>query len=232
MLQAWVGPCTFALVLLVHQIMADSIRELIRTGEGSRVEFKKTLSQLEKIAKTLVAFANSRGGFILIGVQDDKNIIGVAEPEEERYMLEQAASFYTQPVVSFSIREEDYSGKVILVVEIPESNQKPHRSLGASGNWSLYVRSGDQCIMATPLVAKALEMERVGREQVASKKVITNNEKALYGFLDRRRKITLKDYAKLINVSKRRAYKILISLTLSGKLFMHDIEETVFFTRA
>jgi hypothetical protein len=85
--------------------------------------------------------------------------------------------------------------------------------------------------MATPLVAKALEMEKEGRDSIKSK-ALTNNEKELYTFLDKKREITLKDYAKLINVSKRRAFKILIDLTLSGKLFMHDFEATTFFTKA
>lgn len=211
--------------------MSESIKELIRSGESNRVEFKKTLSQLEKVAKTLVAFANSRGGFVFIGIGDNKEVIGVQFPEEERFMLEQAARFYTQPEVHFEVLEEEYQGKTVLMVEIPESTSKPHRSLSKDEEWLLYVRTGDQCIVASPLVAKSLEMEKEGRDEVQSK-TLTNNEKALFGFLDRKKRITLKDYAKLINVSKRRAYKILIDLTLSGKLFMHDIEQTTFFTRA
>lgn len=211
--------------------MSASLKELIRSGESNRVEFKKTISQLEKIARTLVALANSRGGFILVGIQDDGSVSGVADTEEERYMLGKAASFYCRPEVVYTVEEEDYQGKAVLKIEIPESTRKPHRSLSASGDWLLYVRSSDQCILASPLVARALEMEKEGRDsrQISP---ATNNEKALFGFLDKRKRITLKDYAKLINVSKRRAYKILISLTLSGKLFMHDMERTVFFTRA
>lgn len=212
-------------------LMSESIKELIRSGESNRVEFKKTLSQLEKVAKTLVAFANSRGGFILIGIGDNKEVTGVQFPEEERFILDQATKFYTKPEVLFEVLEEEFQGKTVLVVEVPESHSKPHRSLSANGEWQLYVRTGDQCIVASPLVAKSLEMEKEGRDEMQSK-ILTNNEKALYGFLDKKKRITLKDYAKLINVSKRRAHKILIDLTLSGKLFMHDIERTPFFTKA
>jgi len=211
--------------------MASSIKDVLRSGEGSQIEFKKTLSQLEKVAKTLVSFANTKGGTLLIGVQDDKYVIGFGDAEEEIYMLEQATNFYCQPKVNFSIREEEIYGKQILVVEVAESNEKPHRSLSTTGEWLLYVRSGDQCLIATPLVSKALEMEKTGRA-VQKAKILTNNEKELFSFLDARKKITLKDYAKLINVSKRRAYKILIQLTLTGKLFMHDTETSTFFTRA
>ncbi len=211
--------------------MAATIKELIRSGEGPQIEFKKTLSQLEKVAKTLVSFANSKGGIILVGVQDDKFVIGVNDVEEEIFILNQAINFYCNPPVKVDYREEEVFGKNVLVVEVPESETKPHRSQSPSGEWLLYVRSGDECLMATPLVAKALEMEKEGRDSIKSK-ALTNNEKELYTFLDKKRKITLKDYAKLINVSKRRAFKILIDLTLSGKLFMHDFEATTFFTKA
>ena len=211
--------------------MASTIKEVIRSGESAQVEFKKTLSQLEKVAKTLVAFANSKGGTLIIGVQDDKYVIGFADPEEERYMLEQASKFYCQPEVRIEVSEEEVFGKMVMVVQIPESETKPHKSLSSNREWQLYVRSGDQCLLATPLVAKALALEKEGRDEQKAK-ILTNNEKELFGFLEKKRKITLKDYAKLINVSKRRAYRILIDLTLSGKLFMHDLETTIFFTRA
>jgi predicted HTH transcriptional regulator len=212
-------------------IMASNIKELIRKGEDSKVEFKKTLSHLEKIAKTLVSFANSRGGTVLIGIQDDKQVIGVSDPEEEMYMLDKAATFYARPEVSFSIIEEELHGKKVLVVDVPESQKKPHRSLTTNGEWHLYVRSGSQCLIATPLVARSLEMEKEGRDNVSVGRS-TNNELALFRFLDEKRKITLKEYAKLINVSKRRAYRILMELTLSGKLYMHDFEHTIFYTKS
>jgi predicted HTH transcriptional regulator len=211
--------------------MAATIKELIRSGEGPQIEFKKTLSQLEKVAKTLVSFANSKGGTILVGVQDDKFVIGVNDVEEETFILDQAINFYCTPPVKVEVREEEVFGKNVLVLEVPESETKPHRSQSVSGEWLLYVRSGDECLIATPLVAKALALEKEGRDSLKSKS-LTNNEKELYSFLDKKRKITLKDYAKLINVSKRRAFKILIDLTLSGKLFMHDFEATTFFTKA
>jgi predicted HTH transcriptional regulator len=211
--------------------MASTIKELIRNGEDSKVEFKKTLSQLEKIAKTLVSFANSKGGTILIGIQDDKQVVGVSDPEEELYMLDKAATFYARPEVKYSITEEDVYGKKVLLVEVQESGKKPHRSLSSNGEWHLYVRSGNQCLIATPLVARSLEMEKEGRDKVLEVKS-TNNEMALFRFLDEKRKITLKEYAKLINVSKRRAYRILMELTLSGKLYMHDFEHTIFYTKS
>lgn len=210
--------------------MALPLKDIIRSGEGAQVEFKKTLTSFEKIAKTLVAFANARGGVILIGVQDDKYVIGVAEPEEERYMLEQAAGFYCRPPVKIQVEEETIFGKLVLTVTVPESETKPHEAQSVDGAFITYVRSGDQCLVASPLVIKSLKLEKEGRDLVLAKKM-TNNHQALFGFLDRKKRITIKDYAKLINVSKGRAYKILTGLTLEGRLFMHTLERTIFYTR-
>ena len=211
--------------------MASSLKEVIRSGEGPQVEFKKTISSFQKIAKTLVAFANSRGGLLLIGIQDDKQVIGVADIEEEYYMLEQAANFYCNPVVPIQVLEEEVFGKMVLVVRVEESGVKPHQALNAQGEYLTYIRTNDQCMVASPLVIKSLNLEKESRDALKSVE-LTNNQKALYGFLDRKRRITIKDYAKLINVSKGRAYKILTTLTLEGQLYIHTLERTIFYTRA
>ena len=54
--------------------------------EGKTLEFKRDLSSPRNVLKTLVAFANSAGGRLVIGVDDDRQVTGVAEPldEEER----------------------------------------------------------------------------------------------------------------------------------------------------
>lgn len=210
--------------------MAATLKELIRQGEGLQVEFKKTLPHLEKIAKTLVAFANTKGGFLLIGIQDDKFVSGISDVEEELFMLEKANQFHCQPMVSFAVHEEEVFGKKVLIIEIIEGLDKPYRAQ-LNGDWQVFVRAGDQCVLASSLVVKVLETQRDEREALKPEK-ITNNEKALFTFLERQRRISLKDYAKLINVSKRRAYRILIELTLKGKLFMHDFESHLFFTKA
>lgn len=211
--------------------MAAPIKEIIRQGEGTQVEFKKILPQLEKIAKTIVAFANSHGGTLIVGIQDDKFVCGITDLEEQLYILDKAIHFYSRPPVPIRFHEEEIFGKSILVVEIEESHSKPHRALSTQGEWLVYVRDQDQCVVASNLVVKVLETQMAQRESETAKP-LTNNELALFGFLERQNRITLKDYAKLINVSKRRAFRILINLTLNGKLFMHDFGKALFFTRA
>jgi len=61
-----------------------NVKKLIFEGEGLTLDFKKTITSCEKIARTMVAFANNKGGRLLIGVADDGTITGVKSEDEER----------------------------------------------------------------------------------------------------------------------------------------------------
>ena len=59
----------------------SQLLRLIDKGESQTLDFKRKITHPLKIAKTLVSFANTKGGKLLIGVDDDKQIIGV-DPDE------------------------------------------------------------------------------------------------------------------------------------------------------
>ena len=60
----------------------SELKELIAEGESTTLEFKRKFTSPEKIAKEIAAFANTKGGYLLIGVDDDKRIYGV---KSDRY---------------------------------------------------------------------------------------------------------------------------------------------------
>ena len=59
----------------------SSIVAMIEQGEGKSLEFKQALPAGEKLAKSIIAFANMFGGKIVIGVDDHRNIIGLPDAE-------------------------------------------------------------------------------------------------------------------------------------------------------
>lgn len=209
--------------------MEKSLKQLIKEGEGSSLDFKKTITHLDKIARTMVSFANNTGGKILVGVRDDGRVIGISA-EEEKYMLSEAALRYCDPPLKISFDEiEEEDEATVLIVTIEESQSKPHKAKDSQGEWHVYIRANDQSIRANESITEVLKQETLARE-AAKPKPYTNNELSLIDYLRRRQKITLKDYAKLVNIPKSRASKILSDLVVAGKLLQYEKQRTEFYT--
>lgn len=111
----------------------------ILEGESDVLDFKKTISSVHKIAKTIVAFANTKGGSILIGVNDNKSLAGV-KSDEDSYMIETAAQFFCYPPVPLQMIEHQIGKLSIIEVIIPNSTDKPHYAQDENGkNGSIFV---------------------------------------------------------------------------------------------
>jgi len=125
----------------------DALDLLISIGEGVQLDFKQGISNAKKIARTLVAFANHKGGKLLIGVQDNGNIIG-CDTEEEMYMIYEAAKHFCNPPIDFSfVVFESEEGVAVLEVMVLQSFNKPHFALNDKNEWSLYIREGDKTLL-------------------------------------------------------------------------------------
>src|ERR1700712_501484 len=134
-----------------------NIRKLIFEGEGVTLDFKKTITSCEKIARTMVSFANNKGGRLLIGVADDGTIKGVKSEDEERYMITKAAHLYSRPALEPIFEEVYVDDKLVLIVDTPVSNLKPHYALAEDGKWWVYVRVKDKSILASKIVVDVLK---------------------------------------------------------------------------
>ena len=200
---------------------AQALKALIRQGEGTQVEFKKTITHLFKIAKTLAALANNRGGVILVGVEDNRHIVGV-NPEEESFMIMQAARDWCQPAVEVHLQEIEQEGATVLVVTVPESFHKPHQARDKQNAWHTYIRTDDRCIMADREMERMLERIPTAEEREERERSFTHNEQAAFELLKAHRRITPKDLAKARNLSRQRAEKLLFALVREGHLFLQQ----------
>jgi len=204
-----------------------NIRELILQGEGTTLDFKKTITSSEKIAKSLVAFANNQGGVLLIGVADDGNIVGVKSEDEERYMINKAAHQFCKPAIEPAFEEIYINHKIVLAVTIPKSDIKPHYALDANHEWWAYYRVKDKTVLASKIVLDMLK-----EEQSPNGKMIaySDTEKKLFSYLEAQGRITLKQFTKLTRLSNKKAQKLLVSLLTSGILQLHLSEKEEYFT--
>ena len=204
-----------------------NLKRQIFEGEGVSLDFKKTITSCEKIAKTMVSFANNIGGRLLIGVLDDGTIKGVKAEDEERYMITKAAHFFARPALDPLFEEVYFDGKLVLIVDIPESNEKPHYALAEDGKWWVYIRVKDKSVLASKVVVDVLKRSADDKGVLIE---YSSKEKALLEHLEEKERITVKEYCTLLNIGRRRAQRILVNLVLSGVLRVHTTEKEEFYT--
>jgi predicted HTH transcriptional regulator len=213
------------------------VNRLIEDGEGFEIEFKRKVSTPEKIARALIAFANTRGGHILFGVDDDGSIVGVESEKSEVDLIQQAGRDFCIPEIEPLIDIVPFDGLDVIVAYVPESTDKPHYFTGASNGQmqgdnetKVFIRVNDKTVMASKEVVKILRGERA--DAPAMKIEIGDNEKRLFRYLEQHERITSQEFSDLVNISEHRASKILVSLVRAGVVRIHTLEKRDFFTLA
>jgi predicted HTH transcriptional regulator len=204
-----------------------NIKKLIFEGEGVSLDFKKTISSCEKIARTMVSYANNKGGRLLIGVADDGTIKGVKSEDEERYMITRACHFFSRPALEPLFEEIYVDDKLVLVVEIAESTLKPHYALAEDGKWWVYVRVKDKSVLASKIVVDVLKHSSNDKGVLIE---YSANEKSLLEYLEKSNRITVKEFCQLLNLTRKRAQRILVDLILSGIIRIHTTEKEEYYT--
>ncbi len=221
------------------KISRRKLAELIQGGEGITMEFKRFFSSSEKIAKELIAFANTKGGTILFGVDDDGTVVGLHSEKSEWAEIEHTSQFLCDPPIAVEIQAIPWSnGKEVLAAIVDESAQKPHVFVeyDASGKRVMntkplgYVRVGDKSLQASREVMKVMQSRRPGAPPLRI--AIGHNERALFDYLEKHERVTVDEFADLVNISRRRASKILVDLVRAGTVLIHTIETREFFTLA
>ena len=208
------------------------LNELIEGGENQNVEFKRKFTEPEKIAKEMLAFANTHGGRILFGIDDDKSVVGVESEKGEIEYIDLAARFYCEPEISYTVDIMHIYRKDVIIVNIPESFQKPHRLIenGKSDDdeTKVYIRVKDRSVQASKETIKVLKKLR----QDAPPQIINlgDKEKALIEYLQTHDRVTLKEFREFLNLSNRRASRILVNLVRADIIRLHNHEKEDFYT--
>jgi predicted HTH transcriptional regulator len=224
---------------LSKPVKRHELFELIDGGEGMDVEFKRQFSTPEKIAREMIALANTRGGYILFGVDDDRTIRGVRSEKAELGQVEHSAQFLCEPPLEIEAEHVHAGGgKYIVLIRVNESRIKPHvlvefDSSGRRSNIQTnqgFVRVGENSVHASKEMMSVMRHSRDDSPPLLLS--IGLNEKALFEYLEKNVRITLKEFGDLVNISDRRASRILVSLVRSGNLIIHTMEREEFYTLA
>jgi hypothetical protein len=205
--------------------MNSPLYKLIRQGEHQHQDFKYCISDSKKIAKTLVAFANTEGGRLLVGVKDNGNIVGV-QSEEEYYMIEGAATLYSKPQIPFTSKQWTVEGKTVLEFDVSPSPQKPHFAKDETGKWIAYIRKNDQNILANRILTETWEKEKSPKGIYIQ---YSRDEKFLVDYLINNKSITLSKFIREGSIPRKKAIDILSNFFLLKIINMETEEgKTVF----
>ena len=108
---------------------AKELLELIQKGESSLVQFKLRVNDAYKVGTEIVAFANTKGGTIIIGIDDKTGQVKGLSFEEIQHtnqLLANAATDNIKPSLYIFTETIDVEGQKVVVAEVPQGTSKPH----------------------------------------------------------------------------------------------------------
>jgi len=190
-----------------------SLKELVKMGEGKYLEFKRKARHPEKILKEISAFANSEGGLLLVGVDDNLTIPGVESADEEEFIILDSIAKFLEPTIQvelqhFRLPDDNY----VVAFNIPEGTQKPYlvKANEYVNEARAYIRLGDQSIQASKEMRELLKTQKKAKNLRFE---FGNKERALMDWLTENKQITVSAFSEIAQIPKKMASRTLVLLT-------------------
>ena len=208
-----------------------ALKDLVRHGEGSQLEFKLKSNHPEKIIREMVAFANTEGGILLIGVGDDKSVQGLKYADEDEYLLVRALEKFCFPAIAYTLERISIPGeREVLMFRVPRSPTRPLYIVPdpqKPEEKKAYVRVDDKSVQASKEVREILKGERDARNIRFS---YGDKERMLMKHLGEHDRITVDLFASVAGISRKIASRTLVLLVLANVLEVHPNEVMDYFT--
>ena len=205
--------------------LSSYLYKLIQAGEHQQQDFKYCINDSKKIAKSLVAFANTDGGRLLVGIKDNGKIVGV-KTDEEFYMVEAAAKIYSNPPITFLTQQWQVEGKTVLEIQIEPSKTKPHFASDENGKWLAYLRVEDENYLAHKIQINVWEKSS-SHEGIYF--TYSEHEKFLIDYLQNNPSITISKFIRLAHVSRNNAEEVLTNFVIMDVVKMKTYKEGTHF---
>ena len=120
-----------------------AVKQVVASGESERVEFKSVPSKLDGIGQTICAFLNTRGGTLIVGVDDRGQITGVKSAVQEAEKIQRDLLEKISPKAAWSVNVDEVDGKKLILVDVPQGLEKPYIYRDR-----IFVRRGAQTVVA------------------------------------------------------------------------------------
>lgn len=214
---------------LVDPKEVRALAALAAQGEGIRLEFKRKASFPDKVVREMIAFANTTGGTLLIGVDDDGVLQGVPYPDEEALAVRRAIIKYCRPVFSFEERVIALSAKKsILRYDIPVSARRPHYFRISRQRRETYIRVRDMSVKASQEMTEVVRRQKHNRDIQFTYGI---HESSLMRHLDQNLYITIEEFQRLCGLDRFVASRKLVTLVLANVIRITPSEKGDVYSR-
>lgn len=130
-------------------MLKSELLEIIANGENSGVEFKRDDLRPEQLAKEIVGLLNFQGGKLLLGVEDDGSISGIARADLETWVMDTVFGRYVHPLALPFYEEVAFDdGKRVAVITLTQGTAKPY-VVRNNQREEMYIRVGSTSRLAT-----------------------------------------------------------------------------------
>jgi len=130
--------------------------------ESKTLEYRRDLSSKDRIIKTLVAFANSSGGSLVVGVADDHSVLGVGDPLVEENRLSNLVANGIQPMLLPDTEVVTIDGRSLLVAKVYPAGRRPFYVASEGPDDGVYVRLGSSTVQADQWQIAELRRQATG----------------------------------------------------------------------
>lgn len=127
------------------------IGETTEYDKKLKLEVKKPKSW----CKSISAFANTLGGFLIFGISDDNQIVGLETPDKDAELISEIIKTRLNPIPEFKISFHTEDGNVLLIVQVFKGEETPYY-YSEDGLLEAYVRIGNESAKASPIELKRL----------------------------------------------------------------------------
>lgn len=206
--------------------MEEQVKSLLAEGENEQTKFFLNTDNREDLARTLTALANTKGGYILIGVRKNGKVAGI-EPSESYSSLMESSSELCLPAVELAINTIQFDHKIMMLVNVPKS-QTLHKVI-ENDELNLYIRYHENSIKTNQVLQKFLEL---GLENRTISVDLSTEESTILELLANNKEISMTQLAKKVDI-KRDYLENLLAHLLYKKYITYKVEgEKITFTVA
>lgn len=143
-------------------MVASELLEIIQQGESSKVQFKERLPHIDSVAQEIVAFSNTKGGTLIIGVDDKTGALkglSFQEIQATNQQLVNAASNNIFPPVYITTETVQVNNNNLLIVGIGEGISKPYKDR----NGTIYLKNGadKRKVTSNDEIARLLQSSKI-----------------------------------------------------------------------